>query len=235
VKSNLANASIVVGITITILLVAAAASSTTTTSAVYAQTPLPPLTTSPPLLGEIGEGTTVSDRIEAAETNTDIDIQRISDMLEKATAQVIILQTSASVRDDSAFSVAQAELSDAMWQIRLEISYVTPEQVELVNGLDEQSEGENRELNVTFVDETATEVQSNSGTLSDMYMVNELTENNIEQITSRILEQLGDIKEEITFSVPLDEVEIIGAMTVPIEELRELEAQSNTSSDLILE
>jgi hypothetical protein len=219
------------------MVVVSAAASSTITSVVYAQTPpLPPLTTSPPLLGEIGEGTTtVSDRIQAAEANTDIDIQRISDMLEKATAQVIILQTAASVRDDSAFSIAQAELSDAMWQIRLEISYVTPEQVELVNGLDEQSEGENGELNVTFVDETATEVQSNSGTLSDMYMVNELTENNIEQITSRILEQLGDIKEEITFSVPLDEVEIIGAMTVPIEELRELEAQSNTSSDLILE
>jgi hypothetical protein len=122
-----------------------------------------------------------------------------------------------------------------MWQIRLEISYVTPEQVELVNGLEEQSEIENRELNITFIDETAPGVQGNTGTLFSMYLFDDLTENNIEQIMSRLTERLLSIRSEIIFSVPLDEVQIIGGMTVPIEELRALEAQYNPPSNLLLE
>jgi hypothetical protein len=117
----------------------------------------------------------------------------------------------------------------------LEISYVTPEQVELVNGLEEQSEIENRELNVTFIDETAAGVQGNTGTLFSMYLFDDLTENNIEQIMSRLTELLLSIRSEIIFSIPLDEVQIIGSMTVPIEELRALEAQYNPPSNLLLE
>jgi hypothetical protein len=65
------------------------------------------------VLGSIDE-VILSERIEAAETNTDIDIQRINDLLETALAQVIILETATSARDDNAFSIARAQLSDTM-------------------------------------------------------------------------------------------------------------------------
>jgi hypothetical protein len=195
-----------------------------TTTSVYAQ----------PVLGSIDE-VTLSERIEVAETNTDIDLQLINDLVETGLEQVAILEAATTAGDDNAFSISRAQLSDTMWDIRLEISYVTPEQVELVNGLEEQDQIENRELNITFVDETASNVQENTGTLFSMYLFDDLTENNIEQIMSRLTEQLLSIRSEIIFSVPLDEVQIIGGMTVPIEELRALEAQYNPPSNLLLE
>jgi hypothetical protein len=83
-------------------------------------------------------------------------------------------------------------------------------------------------------------IQGDTGTLTAMYLFNELTQDNIEQIASRMIDQLASIKDEITFSAPLEEVQIIGGMVVPIEELRALEAQygsppSPPSSDLLLE
>lgn len=162
-------------------------------------------------------------------------MQRINGLVETGLEQVVTLEAATTARDDDAFSIARAQLSDTMWDIRLEISYVTPEQVQLVNALDEESsQVDNRELNVTFIDETASNVQGNTGTLFSLYLVDELTENDIEAIMSRLTEQLLSIRNEITFSVPLEQVQIIGGMVYPIEELRVLEQQYNPPSTLNL-
>jgi hypothetical protein len=222
------------------LLITTAAVLLSVATAAQAQVP-PPLQQQEeqeqaPLLGSVIGGTTTADRIEAAETNTGIDIQRISDLLEQAVAHAAIMKIGVSTGDQNTYSTGRAQLSETMWQIRLEVSYITPDQVELVNGLEQREDGiENTELNVTLIDETAEGVQSNTGTVSAMILFNELTPNNLDQIMNRIVEQLGIIKDEIRFSVPLDEVEIIGGMIVPIEQLRELEAQFNPPSNLILE
>jgi hypothetical protein len=140
-------------------------------------------------------------------------------LLAQATGQLVGLRLASGLQDESSIAQSTAQLKETMLQIILEVSFVTPEQVELVNPIPVNETVENTELNVTLIDEAATQTIADTGTLSAMFIFGELTEQNIEWVTSKMLDQLASIKDEITFSVPIDEVEIIGNPT-PIEELR---------------
>lgn len=173
-------------------------------------------------------------RIEAAETNTDIDLQRIDDILSTVSTEYIpTLQEATLAGDVNAFSAYQNQINSAMWDIHLELSYVTPEQVELVNVVENES-ATDTVLNVTLVDDSAAKIQEILGTLFAMYTFDTPTQNDIEVIMARMQCHIQNMRNEISFSVPPEDVQIVGGMWVPIEELRALEAQFNPPSTLVL-
>jgi hypothetical protein len=207
------------------------------TAEVYAQTTtLPPSLQTPPGLSmDITSDPTVSDRIEAAETNTDIDLQRIDGiLLQVSTEYVPILREATLAGDTATSSDYRNQIDSSMWDIHLELSYVTPDQVELVNVVENET-ATDTVLNVTYVDDSAVKIQEILGTLFAIQLFEDpLTQNDIEAIADRIQFHVQNMRNEISFSAPPEDVEIIGGMWVPIEELRALEAELNPPSTLVL-
>ncbi len=205
---------------------------TTTSAAVVA----PSYAQAQQLQMDIASDPTVSDRIEAAETNTDIDLQRIDDILNTVSTEYIpILQEAQLAGDVNTASDYRNQIDSSMWDIHLELSYVTPEQVELVNVVENETATTDTVLNVTYVDDSAAKIQEILGTLFAINLFGDpLTQNDLQAIVDRMQFHIQNMRNEISFSVPPEDVQIVGGMWVPIEELRRLEAELNPPSTLVL-
>jgi hypothetical protein len=208
-----------------VLLLSAAVVTATTNEKVYAQFTPQDLVEFPT--------PTFSQRIEAAETNTEINLQAIDHLLEIISIEHVAgMAEAALVRDDTAFSYHNSRIDFGMWSIHIQLSYVTPGQVELVNVVESENATDNI-LNVTLVDNSAANIQEILGLMSERY-ASTLTENDVQAVSDRIQFHIKNMRNEISFSVPPEDVEIIGGMWVPIEELRALDAQFNPPSSLVL-
>lgn len=189
--------------------------------------PPPPPSPSPGLTMDtaITSVPTISDRIEAAETNTDINLQRINDILNVVSTEYIpTLEEAALAGDTVTSSDYRNQIDFAMWDIHLELSYVTPDQVELVNVVENNESATDTVLNVTYVEDSAVKIQENLGVLLARQLSDNTpaTQNDIEAIMDRMQFHIQNMRNEISFSVPPEDVQIVGGMWVPIEELREL-------------
>jgi hypothetical protein len=181
---------------------------------------------------------TISERIETAETNTEIDIQQIDEILQQVSTEYIPALYQAAVEyDDNAFSENNNQIDDLMWDIRLAVSYVTPEQVTLTNVVENVSVPSNDTmLNVTLIDDSASRVQELTGYIFGRYtsQFSTLTENDAQAMTDRMQYHVKNMRNELGFSLPPEQVRLIGGMSVTIDELRALEAELNPPSTLVL-
>lgn len=158
-------------------------------------------------------------------------------MQQVSTEYIPALYQAAVAYDDDAFSENNNQIGDLMWDIRLAVSYVTPEQVTLTNVVENVSAPMNdTTLNVTLIDDSATKVQELTGYIFGRYtsQFSTLTENDAQAMTDRMQYHVKNMRNELGFSVPPEQVRPIGGMWVSYEELKALEAELNPPSTLIL-
>jgi hypothetical protein len=178
---------------------------------------------------------------ELAEERTEIDTDAVKENVDAALQDLFDMKAASQELDAETVTAELSDLSEHNWEINYELSYTAPpSNITVVGGGGDDSEEEDDEeevseeiaaleqartinpltprnftnLNVTAIDQLTNDIAVNTGSLLYIFgqpggIVSQSTYDKIEETANKLFE----IKDRVTFSIPVEEVEGIGQIS----------------------
>ena len=178
---------------------------------------------------------------ELAEERTEIDTDAVKENVDAALQDLFDMKAASQELDAETVAAELSDLSEHNWEINYELSYTAPpSNITVVGGGGDDSEEEDDEeevseeiaaleqartinpltprnftnLNVTAIDQLTNDIAVNTGSLLYIFgqpggIVSQSAYDKIEETANKLFE----IKDRVTFSIPVEEVEGIGQIS----------------------
>jgi hypothetical protein len=178
---------------------------------------------------------------ELAEERTEIDTDAVKENVDAALQDLFDMKAATQELDAETVAAELSDLSVHNWEINYELSYTAPpSNITVVGGGGGDSEEEDDEeevseeiaaleqartinpltprnftnLNVTAIDQLTGDIAANTGSLLYLFgqpggIVSQSAYDKIEETANKLFE----IKDRLTFSIPVEEVEVIGQIS----------------------